>query len=226
MSKEKSEHDASHEHDQHKQHDADGDHDASHGESAHQRKAPEAGVRTDTRWGDGEALADVHGRVLGISIVHGETELLIGAGRKQGVHETMTGYMMAGDTYYAQLDIVSVGKNSCRARVDATPDQIRANPDGVVINPSATPARASHAVQDYKTRVIKVDVVDGKTRITLGGGSAQGVQQGMSGVLFDESGKRIIGFKLEEIHSRSAVAFVETIVSEVYRSHSATINPT
>lgn len=226
MSKDKIERDDAHDAGQHHPRGGDGDHDASHDASEHQRAAaPTAGVRSDTRWGDGEAMADVRGRILGINIVHGETELLIGAGRSQGVHVSMTGYLMAGDTYFAQLDIVSVDKKVCRARVDATPDQVRANPDGVLINPSSTPAKATTAAHDYKSRVIKVDIVDGKTRITLSGGSGQGVQAGMAGALLDDSGKRIIGFKIDEVQSRTSSAFVETIIDEVRRAASAVVNP-
>jgi|GEM_PF-3190528 len=204
-----------------------GDHGAAHDSSEHQRKAPEAGVRTDTRWGDDkEEMFDIHGRILGISIVDGGTELMIGAGRDQGVHQGMTGYLMAGDTYFAQLDIVGVDKRVCRVKVDATPDAVRAHQDNVRINPSSTPARASQAVHDYKTRVIKVDIIDGRPRISLAGGSAHGVQAGMEGVLLDDSGKRIVSFKLDEIHSRFATAMVDTILSEVQRSSSAIIAPT
>lgn len=199
----------------------------SHGDaSKQQRKQPEAGVRTDTRWGDdAEEMFDIHGRVLSTSIVGGHTELLIGAGRAQGVHVGMTGYMMKGDTYYAQLDVIAVDKKWCRVKVDATIDQIKADPDGVRINPSSVPARASTPVQDYKSRVLKVDVVDSQVRITIAGGSAQGVGYGMHGVMLDDTGRKIASFEISELASRSATAFVQTTVSEVYRSHSVIVNP-
>lgn len=225
MSKEKHErHDASHDEQEHHRRKR-GDDGASDHASDAQRKAPEAGVRAHGgRWGDGEELFDIKGRILGISVHGDESEILIAAGREQGVHYGMQGYLMAGDTYLSELDVVSVSKNSCRARVDATPDQIREHLDDVVINPSSKPAKAATAAKDFKTRVLRVMVVGGKTQIMVAGGTAQGVAAGMEGVLLDEGGKRIIGFTLEEVHARNAIAYVDTTVDDVYRSKSAIVN--
>lgn len=223
MSRERKHHDHAHAHDHEAEQEADqhGEHDT----GAHDRKRPEAGVRSDVgRYGE-EEMSDVKGRILGISIVHGQTELLIGAGRQQGVFHGMPGYLMGKDTYVAELNVVGVSKNTCRATVDATPDMVREHLDGVVINPSSAPARSQQKIQGYESRVLKVDVVDGKTRITCAGGTAQGLQAGMQGVMLDEGGHRILGFTVQEAHARTTVAIVDTIVSEVYRSKSVVFNP-
>lgn len=229
MSKEKHErHDASHDDD--RDHDRPrkrgGDDGAADQASDAQRKAPDAGVRAHGgRWGDGEEMFDIKGRILSISVVGDHSEVMVAAGREQGVHYGMEGYLMAGDTFLSEIDVVKVDKRSCRARVDATPDQIREHLNDIVINPSSKPAKAATAAKDFKTRVIRVAVVGGRNQIMVAGGRAQGVEAGMQGVLLDDSGKKIISFTLEEVEARTGIAYVDTTLDEVRRSHSAVVNP-
>jgi hypothetical protein len=205
--------------------DVDVDHDASSDVSAHQRKAPTAGVRAHGgRWGDGEEMFDIKGRILSYHVVGDGSEIVIGAGRAQGVHVGMEAYLMAGDSYLSSVEIVSVGKSACRARVHATPDQIQEHTNDILINPGSRPSRSD--VQNYKTRVIKVDFVGGKNRILVAGGHAQGVRPGMQGILFDEQGKKITSFTLEDVQARVSIATVSTAFDDINRSTSAVVNPT
>lgn len=202
-----------------------GDDGAAEHASDAQRK-PDAGVRAHGgRWGDGEEMFDIKGRIISISVVGDASEITIAAGREQGVVRGMEGYLMAGDTFLSELDVVKVDKRWCKARVEATPDQIREHINDAVINPSSKPAKAAKAAKDYKTRVISVSIIGGRSRITVAGGRAHGVEAGMQGVLLDDSGKRIIGFTLEEVHARTGLAFVDVTLDEVNRSHSAIVNP-
>jgi hypothetical protein len=154
-------------------------------------------------------MFDIKGRILGISVKGDKSEILIGAGRAQGVHYGMEGYLMNGDTFLSELDVVSVTKNACRALVDATPDQIREHLEDVVINPSSKPARAAQKASNWKTRIIKVDIVGGKPRITIAGGRAYGVEAGMEILLLDDSGKRMGAATLEEASARTAMAMLD-----------------
>jgi hypothetical protein len=227
MSKEKHErHDASNDERDHEPRKRGGDDGASHDASDAQRKAPDAGVRAHGgRWGDGEEMFDIKGRILSVSVHGDHSEVLIAAGREQGVHRGMEGYLMAGDTFLSEIDVIGVDKRVCRARVDATPDQIGEHLDDIVINPSSKPAKAATAAKDYKTRVISVSIIGGRSQITVAGGRAQGVEAGMHGVLLDAAGKKIISFTLEEVSARTGKAFVDTTLDEIRTSHSAIVNP-
>jgi hypothetical protein len=228
MSKEKDErHDASHDDDHDKKKRGGGGGDSSHDESEHQRKAPTAGVRSHGgRWGDGEEMFDIKGRIVGISVHGDESEILIAAGREQGVHYGMEGYLMNGDTFLSEMSIVGVSTSTCKARVDATPDQIREHLNDAVINPSSKPARAAKDAKDFKTRVLKVDIVGGRTRLMIGGGRAYGVQAGMQVQMLDESGKDMGSFVLEEAQARVASGFVDfPNLDMVARIKSVVVNP-
>jgi hypothetical protein len=236
MSKEKHErHDASHDDDRDHAHKRGGDGGAADHASEAQRKAPDAGVRAHGgRWGDDEEMFDIKGRILSVSVHGDHSEVLIAAGREQGVHRGMEGYLMAGDTFLSEIDVIGVDKRVCRARVEATPDQIGEHLDDIVINPSSKPAKAATAAKDFKTRVISVSIIGGRSQITVAGGRAQGVEAGgraqgveagMHGVLLDAAGKKIISFTLDEVAARFGKAFVDTTLDEIHTSHSAIVNP-
>jgi cell shape-determining protein MreC len=160
--------------------------------------------------------------------VHGDhSEILIGAGRQQGVHVGMTGYLMNGDTYLSELDVIATNKNTTRAIVKATPDQIREHINDAVINPSSVPKKAATKAHDFKTRVIKYSIEGGRTKVTIAGGTAYGVHAGDEVIMLDENGKRMPGghFIVEEAEARTASAFVELIPDEVIRCKSVVVNP-
>lgn len=202
MSREKHEHhDGGEESHDHKRRNDD-DHD-------HGGKQPDAGVRAHGgRFGD-EEMADIKGRILGISVHGDESEIIIAAGRAEGVYYGMEGYIMNGDTFLTELSVVGVTKHSCRARVQATPDQIREHLNDVVINPSSKPARAAQKAHDWKTRIIRVDIHGGHPRIMIAGGRAYGVEAGMEILLLDESGKKMGHATLEEASARTALATLD-----------------
>lgn len=220
MSREKHEHHGSGDHDQDQHRKRDDDHDGG-------GKMPDAGVRAHGgRWGDGEELFDIKGRIMGITVHGDESEILIAAGRAQGVHYGMEGYLMNGDTFLSELNVVSVSKNSCRARVDATPDQIREHLNDVVINPSSKPARAAQKASNWKTRIIRVDIHDGRPRIMIAGGRAYGVEAGMEILLLDESGKKVGMATLEEASARTAMAMLDfPNLDIVYGIKTVVVNP-
>jgi hypothetical protein len=229
MGREKHErHDASHDEDHDKDHHRKrGDDDSSKDASDHQRKMPDAGVRAHGgRWGDGEEMFDIKGRILSISVVGDHSEILIGAGRDQGVHYGMEGYVMNGDTFLSEIDVIGVSKRACRARVDATPDQLREHLEDIVINPSSKPARAAQDAKNWKTRVIRVDIVGGFARLMIGGGRAYGVQAGMVCDLQDENGKHIANMTLEEASARTALGMTRfQNLDEVHRIKTVIVNP-
>src|SRR4051812_29420710 len=83
--------------------------------------------------------------------------------------------------------------------------------------PGAKPKEAK-ALGPFKGRVIKNDIVEGKTLITIGGGSKQGIQPGMKGWLVNEGGRRHVSFEIQDVKGdRVSTAFVEAILDEVHQ---------
>jgi hypothetical protein len=70
-------------------------------------------------------------------------------------------------------------------------------------------------VEDIHARVIKYDIDDGKTLITIASGLDQGVKVGMSGSLLTPSGKELADFTIEHSEGRVSKAHVEAIPDQV-----------
>ncbi len=75
--------------------------------------------------------------------------------------------------------------------------------------------REHKALGPFHGRVIKNDIVDGKTYITIGGGAKQGIQPGMKGWLENDGGRRLVSFEIEKVNDRSSGAFVEATLDEI-----------
>lgn len=73
-------------------------------------------------------------------------------------------------------------------------------------------------------RILRVDVVDGRTRIMIGLGQQQGVHVGMEGYVKEGDGMAA-QFSIEEVRERTALAFVPLPVDVVQRHHQAVVNP-
>jgi hypothetical protein len=71
------------------------------------------------------------------------------------------------------------------------------------------------AVADIHARVIKYDIDDGKTLITIASGLDQGVKVGMSGSLVQPNGKEIADFTIEQSEGRISKAHVQAIPDQV-----------
>ncbi len=78
-------------------------------------------------------------------------------------------------------------------------------------------------VADIHARVLKVDIDEGKTRITIGSGSDQGVQVGMEGSLIEENGKEYVDFTVESVQGGICRAHVEAIPDQINRGPNAII---
>lgn len=68
---------------------------------------------------------------------------------------------------------------------------------------------------DIRARVIKADIVEGKTRIVIGSGPEQGVELGMSGRLVDAKGTELEGFTIDKVEGRVSFGFVDAILDRV-----------
>jgi hypothetical protein len=84
--------------------------------------------------------------------------------------------------------------------------------------PGAKPQERK-ALGEFKGRVIKNDIISGKTNITIGGGAKQGIQPGMKGWLVNEGGHRYISFEVDTVRpgDRVSTAFVETTLDVVHQ---------
>lgn len=154
-----------------------------------------------------------------------ETQVTIAAGREQGVHAGMEGYIKKGESFLSELYIENVGKRTCTSKVEATIDQVREHLNDVVINPTSKPPKAEKQAKDFKTRVIGVSIVDGLTRIAMGGGRGWGVNAGDKGILVDDAGRTIGHFIIDESHAQTCFAKVAMIIDQVRQASSVIINP-
>jgi hypothetical protein len=87
----------------------------------------------------------------------------------------------------------------------------------------AKPKAAPKKVPDIHGRVIKAGIEDGKTVITIGLGTDQGVQVGMSGSLVSDKGREMVDFTIEKADARVSTAPVQTILDEVRRNSNVVI---
>jgi hypothetical protein len=179
--------------------------------SAHQRKSHPAEKK------------DIHGRILRVQVLDGETEILIGGGQEQGIHVNQHGYIKAGEGMLAEFTVNWSNENTATARVNVSPQAIYETGD-VVINPSSLPA----AAENREGRVIGVQITGDYVEITIGAGGAHGVRHGMKGFLHsDESKDSYADFTIHEVRATVSRAYVKLPNLDVLHAHSkVTINPT
>lgn len=154
-----------------------------------------------------------HGRILQVQVHGNMTRITIGLGEKQGVSPGMMGYVQKGSGMLADFQIESVSDRVAYAMVEATPDMLKDHSQ-VVVNPSQMP-KSSEAEGDMKARLLKIDIVGGKTRITIGRGTSNGARSGMSGYIAGSGGKPYEKFVIDEAHSTFSTAFVERTFDEL-----------
>ena len=152
-------------------------------------------------------------RILGVSVKGGGTEILLGSGFKQGVTEEMEGFIAGDHGPYADFRITHVEDVTSKAYIEATPDEIRANMNEVVINPS-TKVQTT-LPPDTKTRIMGISVEGVKTRITIGRGRMTGVSWGDYGIVVNSAGTKLAHFVIDNVHPRLASALVDLIPDQL-----------
>lgn len=190
--------------------------DSSKAASRHQRREPTAGPSEDDRFGEGANARDAEGRIIGVSIVGGRTQIMIGLGKNQGVGVGMEGYIKADDGMLADFQIEQVKERTCYAMVDLTIDGI-GDHHQVVVNPSSMP-KSSAPVQDVEARIIGVSIEGGRTKIMIGRGVANGARAGMPGYVIGSGGRAVEDFVVTEQYPRHCVAFVNLTI-DTLRHH-------
>jgi len=190
--------------------------------SDHQRRKATAGPSEDDRYGEG-AKQDVHGRIIGLSIVGGRTQIMIGLGKDQGVHAGMEGYLQAGDGMAADFQIHESRDRVSLAMVDLIPDEVQQHLH-VVVNPTTMP-KSAEPKEDMSARVIGISVEGGRTKILLGRGIRHGVRWGMRGYLKGSGSHSFADFEIVEAHPGHSVAYVTDTVDAVRAHTDAVINP-
>ena len=79
--------------------------------------------------------------------------------------------------------------------------------------PAEPPAKEPTA--DIHARVIKIDIDEAGTRITIASGPDQGVQVGMSGSLVTSKGREVADFVVESAEGRVSIAHVQATFDQV-----------
>ena len=109
--------------------------------------------------------------------------------------------------------------NAAVARIlQRTPKDRPASTDAPWIKKGRPPAKkpAKKVVPDFRSRVIKFDLVEGKNRITIAAGPDQGVEKGMSASLINKvGGSKLETFKIVKTEGGSSTAFVKTTFDQV-----------
>ncbi len=197
--------------------------DASEAASKHQRDAT-AGPSEEDRFGEGPVASDAEGRILSVSVKGDMTEILIGLGKKQGIHVGMEGYIKQGTGMHADFQIHRVEDRTAFALVDTTPDAIQQTDLRVVVNPSSMP-KSSAPKQEMKGRIIGVSIQGGRTRIMIGLGRRHGARSGMTGYVVGPSGGPLFRFVVDEEHPGHVEAFVDATIDMLKDHHQIVLNP-
>src|SRR5579862_2563852 len=121
---------------------------------------PTAGPSEDDRFGAGKVARDLHARVIKVDVAGHRTHITIASGTAQGVHVAMEGYVIDKNGNTHQFQVEDAGASVSTASIDGPVEELEGGGGGVVINPSAMPAKK--AKQDLHARVIMNDIVDGK----------------------------------------------------------------
>ena len=79
--------------------------------------------------------------------------------------------------------------------------------------PAPPPAKAP--TPDIHARVIKIDIDEAGTRITIASGPDEGVQVGMSGSLVTSKGREVADFVVESAEGRVSIAHVQATFDQV-----------
>ena len=176
------------------------------------------------RFGEGPVADNAKGRILSVSVVGGMTRVMIGLGKKQGIHVGMEGYIKDGDGgMFADFQIEEVKDRTSYALVDATVDAIQDTSLQVVVNPSSMPIPAPK--KNMKARILAVSIQEGRTRITIGLGKRHGARWGMKGYVVGDGGNPLARFVVDEEHPGTCEAFIETTIDGLGGHHQVILNP-
>jgi hypothetical protein len=203
-----------------------GPHDKSHRHDADKKHAPTAGPDYDDRGPDPQrdqeaALHAAHislahdrqVRIIGMEVKGRGTLCLLGSGFKQGVTEGMSGYIAGEHGPYADFTIEHVDDVTCKAYIEAIPDEIRAHMQHVIINPAQSPQAVMPP--DTKTRILSISVEGNKTRIMVGKGRMQGAKWGDPGVVIGSNGVRLASFTLDDVQPRTCGGLVDLVPDQL-----------
>jgi hypothetical protein len=146
-------------------------------------------------------------RIVGVSVKGNGTEVLLGSGFKQGVTEGMDGYIAGEHGPFADFTISHVEDRTSKAFIEATPDEIRAHMQTVIINPSVKPQQV--LPPDTKTRVMAISIENNRLRIKVPRGRMQGAKWGDAGLVVNSAGVRLASFTLDEVENRMSSALVD-----------------
>ncbi len=193
---------------------------AAHSASQHQKHEL---VEGDGGRYSGPVGVDVEARILAVKIEGGNTHILLGGGRTQGIEMDMPGYIKGGAGMIADFYVESVTARTAWAVTDVTVDTI-SQYNQVVVNPSAMP-KSAMPLPDMKARILDISIAEGKTRIMIGRGRRSGASVGMKGYLVGDGGKPFANFVIAEEHSTHTVAYVEHTLDEVRAHTDVILNP-
>ena len=124
------------------------------------------------------------------------------------------------------LDLQQSWGNAAVARlVQRAPKDRPASTDapGYKKPPKKGPDRSK--MPDIKSRVIGVSIEQGMTKIAIGVGPDQGVEEGMAGYLAKPDGKPYKDFEIHDIRGAASYAYVDAIVDEVRANSNVVITP-
>jgi len=162
--------------------------------------------------------ADIHARIIQVSVVAGKTRITIASGPDQGVEVGMRGAIT--DSSGAPLEGFTIEDAEGRvshATVHLSPEEVEKLSE-VVIGPSAAHLDDRRATSDVHARVLANSIVGGRTRITIGSGQQQGIQAGMTGALLGPGDREIADFTIESADHRMSYAFVEATLDQVHEA--------
>lgn len=172
------------------------------------------------------APRDVHGRIIGVSVIGHQSKITLAADMK-GLKAGTEGYVKNGDGLLAKFRIAIHDHRTAIAYVDLTPDQLQDHQE-VVLNPTTMP-KSSERRQDIKTRVIGVSVVTvgkgQKTKILIACGSNHGARDRMHGFIAGSDGKPYERFELTGVHSTHSEAIIDANIDTVQAHTSVVLNP-
>jgi hypothetical protein len=89
--------------------------------------------------------------------------------------------------------------------------------------PKSKPKPPAAKLPDIHARVIKYEIDQGKTLITIASGPDQGVQVGMSGSLVQSNGREVADFTIESANGRVSKAHTDAIPDQVIASRQVVI---
>jgi hypothetical protein len=108
-----------------------------------------------------------------------------------------------------------VGNQAVGLLVQRAPKDRPAPTDAPGSHPKPAKPAPKKAASDIRARVIRFDIDDGKSRITMSAGSEQGVKVGMAGSLLEAGDKEYEDFTVEKLDGGTSSAHVKATQDQV-----------